>query len=71
MTALPLGGRGAHMGTLHVHDLRKNAPKDLEGGTFTITNGGIYGSPQSTPIVNAPANGILRMHATQRRKRCQ
>jgi 2-oxoglutarate dehydrogenase E2 component (dihydrolipoamide succinyltransferase) len=35
---------------------------DLTGGTFSITNGGIYGSMLSTPIVNAPQSGILGMH---------
>ncbi|MEM9294044.1 MAG: 2-oxoglutarate dehydrogenase complex dihydrolipoyllysine-residue succinyltransferase [Acidobacteriota bacterium] len=37
-------------------------PEDLEGGTFTISNGGIYGSMLSTPIVNPPQSGILGMH---------
>ena len=36
--------------------------EDLTGGTFSITNGGIYGSMLSTPIVNAPQSGILGMH---------
>ncbi len=36
--------------------------EDLEGGTFTITNGGIYGSLLSTPIVNPPQSGVLGMH---------
>jgi 2-oxoglutarate dehydrogenase E2 component (dihydrolipoamide succinyltransferase) len=40
---------------------------DLMGGTFTITNGGIYGSLLSTPILNAPQVGILGMHAIQQR----
>ena len=40
---------------------------DLEGGTFTITNGGIYGSLMSTPILNAPQSGILGMHKIQER----
>ena len=35
---------------------------ELQGGTFTITNGGIYGSLMSTPILNAPQSGILGMH---------
>ena len=38
-------------------------PEDLEGGTFTISNGGIYGSMLSTPIVNPPQSGILGLHA--------
>jgi 2-oxoglutarate dehydrogenase E2 component (dihydrolipoamide succinyltransferase) len=40
---------------------------ELMGGTFTITNGGIYGSLMSTPILNAPQSGILGMHAIQKR----
>ena len=40
---------------------------ELMGGTFTITNGGIYGSLMSTPILNAPQVGILGMHAIQKR----
>ena len=35
---------------------------ELEGGTFTITNGGVYGSLLSTPIVNPPQSGVLGMH---------
>jgi 2-oxoglutarate dehydrogenase E2 component (dihydrolipoamide succinyltransferase) len=42
-------------------------PGDLEGGTFTISNGGIYGSLLSTPIINAPQSAILGMHAIQER----
>jgi len=41
--------------------------EDLSGGTFTITNGGIFGSLLSTPIVNAPQSGILGMHSIQQR----
>jgi 2-oxoglutarate dehydrogenase E2 component (dihydrolipoamide succinyltransferase) len=41
--------------------------KDLQGGTFTITNGGIYGSLMSTPILNPPQTGILGMHAIKNR----
>lgn len=41
--------------------------KDLEGGTFTISNGGIYGSLLSTPIVNPPQSAILGLHAIQER----
>jgi len=37
------------------------------GGTFTITNGGVYGSLMSTPILNAPQSGILGMHKIQER----
>jgi 2-oxoglutarate dehydrogenase E2 component (dihydrolipoamide succinyltransferase) len=40
---------------------------ELEGGTFTITNGGIFGSLMSTPIVNPPQSGVLGMHAIQDR----
>jgi 2-oxoglutarate dehydrogenase E2 component (dihydrolipoamide succinyltransferase) len=41
--------------------------EDMQGGTFTITNGGIYGSLMSTPILNAPQSGILGMHAIKER----
>jgi len=40
---------------------------DLQGGVFTITNGGIYGSLLSTPILNPPQSGILGMHSIQQR----
>ena len=40
---------------------------DMQGGTFTISNGGIYGSLMSTPILNAPQSGILGMHKIQER----
>jgi 2-oxoglutarate dehydrogenase E2 component (dihydrolipoamide succinyltransferase) len=43
------------------------AIEDLTGGTFTITNGGVFGSLMSTPIVNAPQSAILGMHKTQDR----
>jgi 2-oxoglutarate dehydrogenase E2 component (dihydrolipoamide succinyltransferase) len=42
-------------------------PEDLEGGTFTITNGGVFGSMLSTPIVNPPQSAILGLHAIQDR----
>lgn len=42
-------------------------PTDLEGGTFTISNGGVYGSMLSTPIVNPPQSAILGLHAIQDR----
>lgn len=45
----------------------KIRPGELEGGTFTITNGGVYGSLLSTPIVNPPQSGVLGMHAIQER----
>src|SRR5450631_471892 len=41
--------------------------KELEGGTFTISNGGVFGSLLSTPILNPPQSGILGMHAIQKR----
>lgn len=40
---------------------------ELEGGTFTISNGGVYGSMLSTPIINPPQSGILGLHAIQER----
>jgi 2-oxoglutarate dehydrogenase E2 component (dihydrolipoamide succinyltransferase) len=45
----------------------KLRPEELEGGTFTISNGGIYGSMLSTPILNPPQSGILGLHAIQKR----
>jgi len=45
----------------------KLALADLEGGTFTITNGGVFGSLLSTPILNTPQSGILGMHRVDRR----
>lgn len=45
----------------------KLAVADMQGGTFTITNGGVYGSLMSTPILNAPQSGILGMHAIKER----
>jgi 2-oxoglutarate dehydrogenase E2 component (dihydrolipoamide succinyltransferase) len=45
----------------------KLALQDLQGGTFTITNGGIFGSLNSTPILNPPQSGILGMHKIQQR----
>jgi 2-oxoglutarate dehydrogenase E2 component (dihydrolipoamide succinyltransferase) len=45
----------------------KLALEELQGGTFTISNGGIYGSLLSTPIVNAPQSGILGMHRIEDR----
>ena len=41
--------------------------EELTGGTFTITNGGIFGSMMSTPILNQPQSAILGMHAIQKR----
>jgi 2-oxoglutarate dehydrogenase E2 component (dihydrolipoamide succinyltransferase) len=45
----------------------KLAPDDLAGGTFTISNGGVYGSLMSTPILNPPQSGILGMHKIEKR----
>src|SRR5436189_739892 len=45
----------------------KLKPDELQGGTFTISNGGVYGSLLSTPIVNPPQSGVLGMHAIQER----
>ncbi len=42
-------------------------PQELSGGTFTITNGGVFGSLLSTPILNPPQSGILGMHKIQER----
>jgi 2-oxoglutarate dehydrogenase E2 component (dihydrolipoamide succinyltransferase) len=58
---------------LAIADLARRAQEnkielsELKGGTFTISNGGIYGSMLSTPIVNAPQSGILGLHAIQDR----
>ena len=41
--------------------------EELQGGTFTITNGGVFGSLMSTPIINVPQSGILGMHKIQDR----
>ena len=46
---------------------KKLGPDELSGGTFTITNGGIFGSLLSTPIINYPQTAILGMHAIQKR----
>jgi 2-oxoglutarate dehydrogenase E2 component (dihydrolipoamide succinyltransferase) len=45
----------------------KLAIDDLQGGTFTMSNGGVYGSLMSTPILNMPQSGILGMHKIQER----
>jgi len=52
-------GRRARQGQLKL--------EELQGGTFTITNGGVYGSLMSTPILNAPQSGILGMHKIEER----
>jgi hypothetical protein len=50
---------GARAGSLTI--------EEMQGGTFTISNGGVYGSLMSTPILNAPQSGILGMHKIQQR----
>ena len=52
-------GRRARDGQLKIDE--------MQGGTFTISNGGVYGSLMSTPILNAPQSGILGMHKIQER----
>ncbi len=52
-------GRKARGGKLSIDE--------MQGGTFTITNGGVYGSLMSTPILNSPQSGILGMHKIQER----
>ncbi|MGI9413351.1 MAG: 2-oxoglutarate dehydrogenase complex dihydrolipoyllysine-residue succinyltransferase [Hyphomicrobiales bacterium] len=52
-------GRRAREGQLKI--------EEMQGGTFTISNGGVYGSLMSTPILNAPQSGILGMHKIQQR----
>jgi 2-oxoglutarate dehydrogenase E2 component (dihydrolipoamide succinyltransferase) len=46
---------------------RRLSLEDLQGGTFTITNGGVFGSLLSTPILNGPQVGILGMHKIEER----
>jgi 2-oxoglutarate dehydrogenase E2 component (dihydrolipoamide succinyltransferase) len=58
-TAVAALGRKAREGALTM--------EELQGGTFTISNGGVYGSLVSTPILNAPQSGILGMHKIQDR----
>jgi 2-oxoglutarate dehydrogenase E2 component (dihydrolipoamide succinyltransferase) len=41
--------------------------EEMQGGTFTVSNGGVYGSLMSTPILNPPQSGILGMHKTMMR----
>src|SRR5208283_2684326 len=45
----------------------KLALEELRGGTFTISNGGVFGSLLSTPIINPPQSGILGLHSIQER----
>ena len=58
-TTIAVLGKRARDGQLKI--------EEMQGGTFTITNGGIYGSLMSTPILNAPQSGILGMHKIQER----
>jgi 2-oxoglutarate dehydrogenase E2 component (dihydrolipoamide succinyltransferase) len=66
-------GMGFAQVELAIADLAKRAQanslklEELQGGTFTISNGGVYGSLLSTPIVNPPQSGVLGMHAIQER----
>ena len=53
---LPLPSPQARTGTLAI--------EDMDGGTFTISNGGVFGSLFGTPIINPPQSAILGMHAT-------
>ena len=55
----PISARRARDGELKI--------EEMQGGTFTISNGGVYGSLMSTPILNAPQSGILGMHKIQER----
>lgn len=48
-------------------DNNRIEPQELQGGTFTISNGGVYGSLLSTPLVNPPQSGVLGMHAIEDR----
>ena len=57
--AIADAGRRARDGQLTI--------EEMQGGTFTISNGGVYGSLMSTPILNAPQSGILGMHKIQER----
>ncbi len=52
-------GRKARDGKLSIDE--------MQGGTFTLTNGGVFGSMMSTPILNAPQSGILGMHRIEER----
>ena len=65
-----LGLADIEKGIADLADRARNSslmPDDLKGGTFSITNGGIFGSMLSTPILNPPQSGILGMHAIQQR----
>ena len=63
-------GRGLVVPVIRNADVLSSAElelADLEGGTFTITNGGVFGSLLSTPILNTPQSGILGMHKIEKR----
>jgi len=65
-----LGLAGIEKGIARLADQARNGgltPDDLKGGTFSITNGGVFGSMLSTPILNPPQSGILGMHNIQKR----
>lgn len=59
MQAINVLGKKARDGTISIDD--------MAGGTFTISNGGVYGSMLSTPIINPPQSAILGMHAITQR----
>lgn len=65
MTIAEIEARIADFG--HLAREGKLGIEDLQGGTFTISNGGVYGSMLSTPILNAPQSGILGMHRIEQR----
>ena len=56
LSALAVKGRDGKIGL-----------EDMAGGTFTITNGGVFGSMMGTPIINMPQSAVLGMHATKLR----
>jgi len=65
-----MGFADVEKGVVALADKARNGglmPDDLKGGTFSITNGGVFGSMLSTPILNTPQSAILGMHAIQKR----
>ncbi|MEM1105270.1 MAG: 2-oxoglutarate dehydrogenase complex dihydrolipoyllysine-residue succinyltransferase [Pseudomonadota bacterium] len=66
--SLPLAGVEAEIGNLgrKARD-GELAIEDMQGGTFTLSNGGVYGSLMSTPILNPPQSGVLGMHRIEQR----
>ena len=67
-STLPLAGIEAEIGRLaELARTNKLMPDDLAGATFTISNGGVYGSLLSTPILNPPQSAILGMHKIEKR----